>query len=341
MVNPGDLQVVAVSDFRGGTRRRRFELRALLQVRGWWRHARTCCRLRIVTVGDPPRSVLDACEAAEVELVPGEPVEAGVLSGFANKILGFETVSDGTPTLLVDTDVLFLGAPDAGLADSSDKATVRVLPAALPRLSEAAWVEVLRSLGLADSGRRIPSLNTELRIPFEKDTFAGQSTQADAMFPCYNSGVIWTDHAATLAARWREHAEEVGTNRRVDEAMLRAGGDQTVLATAIQSLGDELRLERLSAETNTLYSHLATGAVRTDDIVGLHFMRLFEAAADDLTSGVRRSWSYFESRCRSIWRRQWTHARDVGLAGRVARAFLDLRRLRSRLVEVARQDLPT
>lgn len=333
-----DLQIVAVSDFRDPARRRQFEMRALLQVRSWWMHARESSAFRIVAVGDPPRSVAEACNRAGVDLVPAKPLEAGALSGFANKILGFESVSDGVSTLLVDADVVFLGPGSGALNDSSTPPAVKALPAALPRLSETAWREVFRSLGLEEPGRRIPSLNAELGIPLESEAFAGQSVQSEAMFPCYNSGVVWTNRPSTLAMRWREHAERLGSSRTVDQAMLRAGGDQTVLATALESLSGELRLERLPARINTLYSHLATGAVSAAEVVGLHFMRLFEQPTDNLAKGVRQSWSYIESRCRSIWRRQWRHDRDRSLLRRALWGAIDLRRIRSRLVTVARTE---
>jgi hypothetical protein len=268
------LTAVIVPDF-AGPRPLVFEARTLFFLASWAEmfgtRGGTHIRAHVCFVGEPPASVVQLAARIRVGWSVHEPFLPDY-GGFANKLRGLEAPVQSDRLLLLDADVLILGALDFLAAMDADLAAA---PAGKPHVPEDQWRLIYAALGLAVPAERVVSSYGEFGVPLEREMlrYPQQEQDARSMLPYYNSGSLLVRRECGLREIWADYLRRIPAifqSRGLPVADAVTGGDQVALAVAIQALrGQGASFELLPHAFNTRLVHFRGGA-RVGDTAILH-----------------------------------------------------------------------
>jgi hypothetical protein len=260
-----DISAVIVPDF-SGPRGLVFEARTLFFLASWLEAqaagGTNRCRAHVCGIGEPPASVRRLAAQAGVSWSVHEPLLPDY-GGFANKLRGLEAPVAGGRVLLLDADVLVLGALDALHEIEADLAAA---PAGKPQVPEEQWQLIYTGLGLPMPAERMASSYGELGVPVGTGTlrYQPQPAEAQSMLPYYNSGSVLVRRGSELRAVWEDCLRRIPAifqGRNVVPADAVTSGDQVALAVAVQRLREQGTIfELLPRAFNTRLIHFRGGA---------------------------------------------------------------------------------
>jgi hypothetical protein len=228
--------VVTVPDF-SGSRARAFEARTLLFLASWLENAGPARTfpLHVAGIGEAPASVRWLADRCGARVTTHLPLGGGIgLS--ANKLRGLEVDGRTDRVLLLDNDVLVLSDP-SGLAELG--ASLSAAPAIVPRVPEAYWRRIYPALGLDLPDERIASVMHTLSCSrYSRTATPEQASEAGAMLPYFNSGVLLAPWKTELRALWESDMRRIATLFTAADSAWKpiSQSDQTGLATAIHRL---------------------------------------------------------------------------------------------------------
>jgi hypothetical protein len=243
-----------------------FEARTLLFLASWLANeggARSF-PLHLACIGEPPPSVCRLAETANASVTVHPPVGAE-LWGSANKLRGLEVSGKEDRVLLLDADVMVLG-------DFSDLTKlgwcIAAAPANTVQIAEPYWQRIYTALDIEPPAERIPSIRGEL----------AHEPLSSAMWPYYNSGVLFLPWECELRALWEEHIRRVAAlfNERDEIWQAVAYSDQAGLATSIELLRNrKLPFVRLPPAFHANWLYLYWRKMPVKEIKLFHAFGLF------------------------------------------------------------------
>ncbi len=292
------LDVVTVSDFAGWAgkshfsgARRTFEARTLLFLGAWKELNLHPGRfaLHLVSIGEPPQSVVEKAAACGAQLHMAEPLGNADLGPTLNKLRGLEVAPLSERILLIDSDTVFLQPPDlyAQLPDG-----IWASPEWYCRVSLPVWREVLASFDLSIHTLMYPQFY-RLGGVFElEDPSRGHQS---LMPPYYSSGAILLSKDCPLRATWYEVMmdiyERYACRIRDPGWVSVAGSDQLGFAIALMKLKElghpihELPLQ--------LHAHIIGfwgGVLTVDNTVLMHLPGIFRLRKTALDFDIVDEW---------------------------------------------------
>jgi hypothetical protein len=251
-----------------------FEARTLLFLASWLANEGPGRNfpLHLACIGAPPPSVCRLAEKARASITVHPPVGAE-LWGSANKLRGLEINGREDRVLLLDVDVLVLSDFSA-LADMGR--CIAAAPANTLQISEPYWRRIYAELGMEPPAERIACVRGEL----ENDP------RSNAMYPYYNSGVLFLPWDCELRPIWEEHIRRIASlfNERDEIWQAVAYEDQAGLAPSIEFLRRRgVPFVRLPAAFNANWLYMYRRELPIKEIKLFHAFGLFRK----MTEGLR------------------------------------------------------
>ena len=226
--------VITVPDF--SAKSVAFEARTLFFLASWIDKvgANSKHTLHVACIKEPPQSVRRLAQQAGAIITVFPPSDL-VTGSFSNKLRGLEIVPKHDHFLLLDADVVFaapLQIPE------NFRNHVMACPGGIPQFSQDWWPRIYAALDMEPPQERIACRFYEFGLPLPKLHYPTQEAEMKAMFPYYNSGVVFGPWTAGLHPVWRHHCQTItqtfsGEPGVTDNVTLY---DQTAFATAVEFL---------------------------------------------------------------------------------------------------------
>ncbi len=269
---PRAFDVVVVSDF-SGPKVLTFEVQTSFFLASWLENAGQArdFPLHLVCIGEPPQSVRRLAARCNASVTIHQPLSLDQ-RGMSNKLRGLEVRQQTDRVLLLDADILVL----SDISSLSDLGyCISAAPDNRPRVPERYWKAIYPALGMQAPTERIASGSGEVGLTrLGKMHYSSQESEFLAMFPYYNTGVLFLPWDCGLREIWEDHIRRIkALFSEQDEAWKSVGeSNQAGFATALQQLrGGGLPFKRLPSCFNANFVHIFS---RT---LSLGEMKLFHA----------------------------------------------------------------
>lgn len=289
--------VVTVPDFTKPSNYASFTARTLLFLASWESKAKLAqskWRVHVACIGEPPIVVRTLAEEVGAVIHIFSPLSIG-RSKFANKLRGLEIpphLRAGKRVLLLDTDTLFLNDP-IPFARTVPVNAISAAPSGY--FPEPHWRRIYHVLNLPDPPELVPHFRIQLGLqdiePVKERGII--KTNAHAVRPYHNGGVIMCPWDAPLRQCWAEHLLAISTHFppprnvwekailwlrdpvRVKPLYAVSRSDQAALATAIQALQLQgWSFFPLPNELNARQDVFESGLIKWDEAAIWHAIKL-------------------------------------------------------------------
>jgi hypothetical protein len=301
-----EFDVVVVSDFSGPSVFT-FQVQTSFFLASWLENAGRARHfpLHLVCIGEPPQSVRRLAERCGASVTVHAPV--GIeRRGVANKLRAFEVQHQTDQVLLLDADILVL-SDFSSLSDLGY--CISAAPDNRPRVPERYWEAIYPALGMQAPAERIASGRGELGLNrLGMSLYSSQESEIPAMFPYYNTGVLFLPWDCGLREIWEDHIHRIkALFSEEDEAWTSVGeSNQAGFATAVYQLrGSGVPFKRLPPYFHANYAHIFSRTLSLGEMKLFHafeFGTKVQSRSEDFRRSIHQYRHHLLSTMYWLWR---------------------------------------